>query len=70
MKRIINLNVHSEYSFLESTIKLTSYLDFAKQRQLTVLALTDKNNMFGALEFYELCEKNQIKPLLGVDIDV
>lgn len=70
MKKIINLNVYSEYSFLEATIKLPLYLEFAKSNQLVALALTDKNNMFGALEFYELCQKNNIKPLIGVDIDV
>ena len=32
---------------------------------MDALALTDKNNMFGALEFSEACLKNGIKPILG-----
>ena len=36
---------------------------------MPALALTDRNNLYGAIEFYKKCEKVNIKPILGVDAD-
>jgi DNA polymerase-3 subunit alpha len=36
---------------------------------MPALALTDRNNLYGAIEFYKACEKEKIKPILGVDAD-
>ena len=45
------LNVHSYYSFLDSTLSIKAIIDFAKTQQLPAIALTDKNNLHGAVEF-------------------
>ncbi|MEI7463312.1 MAG: DNA polymerase III subunit alpha, partial [Candidatus Taylorbacteria bacterium] len=37
---------------------------------LTSLALTDNGNLYGAIEFYKTCKKNDIKPIIGVDFYV
>lgn len=37
---------------------------------MPALALTDRNNLYGAVEFYKACEKNNIKPIIGCDLDV
>jgi DNA polymerase-3 subunit alpha len=37
---------------------------------MPALALTDRNNLYGAIEFYKMCEKKEIKPVIGVDLDV
>jgi len=34
------------------------------------LALTDSGNLYGAIEFYKECKKNNIKPIIGVDFYV
>ena len=67
MKYIVNLNVWSNYSFLASTISFDSYIKFAKTHNLKALALTDKNVMYGAYEFYQKCRENAIKPIIGLD---
>lgn len=67
MKYLVNLNVHSNYSFLSSSIKLKDYLAFAKENNLTALALTDQNVMYGVYEFYQLCQEHKIKPIIGLD---
>ncbi len=36
---------------------------------MPALALTDRNNLYGALDFYKACKREGIKPLIGVDID-
>ncbi len=67
MKYIVNLNVRSNYSFLSSTIKISDYIKFAKKNNLKVLSLVDKNVMYGAYEFCNLCIENDIKPLIGLN---
>ncbi|MBR4496212.1 MAG: DNA polymerase III subunit alpha [Acholeplasmatales bacterium] len=64
----------SEYSMLESAIKLSSYIKKAKDNNASFLALTDVN-LSGAYKFYKACQKENIKPILGleysfIDIDL
>lgn len=42
----------------------------AKAYGMEALALTDDGNMYGTIEFYKECEKNGIKPIIGVDFFV
>ena len=60
----------SEYSLLESSIKIDDLISFAVTNNLKELVLTDHNNMFGAAEFIHKCKKNDINPIVGVDLDV
>ncbi len=36
---------------------------------MPAVALTDRNNLYGAIEFYKACQKAKIKPIIGVDAD-
>lgn len=42
----------------------------AKESGFSSLALTDEGNLFGAVEFYNACSKNQIKPIIGCELKV
>ena len=37
---------------------------------VNAIALTDRNNLYGAIEFYKACLKKNIKPIIGVDLDI
>jgi len=37
---------------------------------MPALALTDRNNLYGAIDFYKTCTKKNIKPIVGVDLDI
>ena len=50
-----HLQVKSAYSFQQSTILLKDLVVDAKKKNIQALTLVD-NNMFGALEFSELCQ--------------
>ena len=49
----VHLHVHSSYSLLEGALKIGQLADLAKADRQPALALTDTDNMFGALEFSE-----------------
>ncbi|MCV3743859.1 DNA polymerase III subunit alpha [Ureaplasma sp. ES3154-GEN] len=62
-----NLNAHSHYSLLSSTLSIEDLVLFAKKNQMLYVCLTDVNNMYGAVEFYDLAIKHQLKPVLGLE---
>lgn len=67
MKDFVHLHVHSHYSLLDGLSKIPDLVKAAKQRGFSALALTDHGNMYGAIEFYQACEKEGIKPIIGVE---
>ncbi len=66
---ITPLNIKTEYTLLSSMIKVRDLVDYAKKNNLKSLNITD-NNMFGAMEFYNACIKNNIKPIIGLEVSL
>lgn len=64
---ITPLNIKTEYTLLSSMIKVKDLIEFAKKSNLKTLNITD-NNMFGTMEFYNACIKNNIKPIIGLEV--
>ncbi|TAN33578.1 DNA polymerase III subunit alpha [Patescibacteria group bacterium] len=63
----VHLHVHSHYSLLDGLPKIDELVKTAKARGFSALALTDHGNMYGAIEFYEACRKEGIKPIIGME---
>ena len=61
----VHLHVHSSYSLLEGALKIGRLADLAKADRQPALALTDTDNMFGALEFSEKLASSGIQPIVG-----
>ena len=68
MTSFIHLHTHSNFSFLDGTIPLKALVEEAKRLQMTALALTDHNGLYGAIEFYQLCREHKIKPIIGAQV--
>lgn len=66
---IINLNVHSYYSLLSSTLSIDKIINFAISNNQEYVCLIDKNVMYGAIEFYKKSIANNLKPVIGVQFD-
>ncbi|MCI0619886.1 DNA polymerase III subunit alpha [Candidatus Wolfebacteria bacterium] len=63
----VHLHTHSHYSLLNALPKIPDLVATAKEHGMSSLALTDNGNLYGAIEFYKTCQKNDIKPIIGVD---
>lgn len=63
----IHLHVHSHYSLLSALPKIDELVKTAKKNGMNAIALTDNGNLYGAIEFYKLCKKENIKPIIGLD---
>lgn len=64
----IPLNVHSQYSILDSTASVGELAKKAKSFGMSALALTDEGNLYGAVDFYKECKAAGIKAILGCEI--
>jgi DNA polymerase-3 subunit alpha len=62
-----HLHVHSQYSILDGAASVRGLVAKAKGDGMTALALTDHGNMFGSKEFYDVCKKEGIKPIIGCE---
>lgn len=69
MANFSHLSAHSHYSLLNALPQIDALIDTAANFGMPALALTDRNNLYGAIEFYKACTKRGIKPILGVDAD-
>src|ERR1700742_2908758 len=70
MSDFVHLHVHSQYSMLDSALRLKALVKSAKQLAMPAVALTDHGNMFGAVQFHGECKKQEIKPILGCELHV
>ena len=70
MKTFIHLRQYSNYSLLESSFKINEIINLCKKHQMPAIALTDKQNLFGAFEFSLEAQKNGIQPILGINLEL
>ncbi|MEQ1813378.1 MAG: PHP domain-containing protein, partial [Candidatus Nitrotoga sp.] len=49
----VHLRLHSEYSIVDGITRIPEALAAARQDNMPALALTDLNNFFGLLKFYQ-----------------
>jgi DNA polymerase-3 subunit alpha len=66
----VHLHVHSAYSLLKGSIKIAKLGELAKADRQPALALTDTDNMFGALEFSDKMAGYGIQPIVGLELAV
>ncbi|HOD17180.1 MAG TPA: DNA polymerase III subunit alpha [Candidatus Cloacimonadota bacterium] len=63
----VHLHNHTQYSLLDGACRIDRMVKRAKQYEMPALAITDHGNMFGAIEFYNACREEKIKPILGLE---
>src|SRR6202043_1853111 len=66
----VHLHVHSAYSLLKGSIKIARLGELAKADHQPALALTNTDNMFGALEFSDKMAGYGIQPIIGCELAV
>ena len=64
----VHLHLHSEYSLLDGACRIKNIPARAKMLGQKSVAVTDHGVMYGAVEFFRECKKNDIKPIIGCEI--
>jgi DNA polymerase-3 subunit alpha len=66
----VHLHVHSMYSLSDALGDPAEVVERAKELGYDAVALTDHGGLYGVIEFYEAAQKAEIKPIIGVEVNV
>ncbi len=69
-QQFIHLHLHSAYSLAEGAIKVKDLVQMCVKKKIPAVAITDTNNLFGAMEFALEASKSGVQPILGTQITI
>lgn len=69
-KKFTHLHLHTEYSLLDGSGKVSKIINKAKELGMDSIAITDHGVMYGCVAFYKEAVEQGIKPILGCEIYV
>jgi len=64
----VHLRLHTEFSIVDGTNRVDEVVKAAADDGQPALAITDLNNLFGAIKFYKAAMAKGVKPLIGADV--
>jgi DNA polymerase III subunit alpha len=64
----VHLRTHTEYSVVDGTLRVDDAVAAAARDAQPACAITDLNNLFGAVKFYRAARKKGVKPIIGCDL--
>ena len=64
----VHLRMHSEFSLIDSMIRVKPLMKTLQAEQMPAIALTDQSNMCGMIKFYKAAQSAGIKPICGCDV--
>ncbi len=64
----VHLRLHTEFSIVDSTVRIDEVVQSAAQDGQPALAITDLNNLFGGIKFYKESRGKGVKPVLGCEV--
>ena len=66
----VHLHVHSEFTMLDGAIRIKELVGRCEELGMPAVALTDRANMYGAVQLYHACRGTSVKPILGAEIGI
>jgi len=64
----VHLRLHTEYSLVDSVVRVDELVDAVAAAEMPAVALTDQNNLFAMVKLYRAALERGIKPIVGVDL--
>ena len=64
----VHLRLHSEFSVVDGTNRIEDIVKVSAADHQPALAVTDLNNLYGAIKFYKEARSKGIKPVVGAEI--
>ena len=66
----VHLHLHSEFSLVDSTLRIKQMVKRAHNMGMPAIAVTDQFNMFALVKFYQAAVDAGIKPIVGADVQI
>ena len=70
MSNFSHLHVHTEYSLLDGACRIKEMCSLARRMGMDSVAITDHDNMYGVVSFYEACQEVGLRPIIGCEVYV
>ena len=67
-RMFVHLRLHTEFSVVDGTNRIDQVVAASAADAQPALAITDLNNLFGAIKFYKAARGAGVKPLIGAEI--
>jgi DNA polymerase III subunit alpha len=64
----VHLRLHTEFSVVDGTNRVDEVVKAAAADGQPALAITDLNNLFGAVKFYKEARSQGVKPVIGAEV--
>ena len=68
MSKFVHLNLHTEYSMVDSVVRIPKLMEQVCQQGMPAVAITDFSNLFALVKFYRAALKAGVKPIIGADL--
>jgi DNA polymerase-3 subunit alpha len=62
-----HLHCHTHYSLLDGVNRIPDLVKQVKNLGMNSIAMTDHGNLYGAMEFYNTCKANDVRPIIGYE---
>lgn len=69
MNDILHIDLKSEYNF-DSLIKVEQLIEYCKAKNIPYVAVSDQTTLHHMVDFIELAQKNNIKPIIACEFEV
>jgi DNA polymerase-3 subunit alpha len=70
MPSFVHLRVHTEYSLVDSVVRVPQLMEAVAAAGMPAVALTDECNLFAMVKFYRAALAAGVKPIVGVDLQL
>src|SRR5690348_16128358 len=64
----VHLRLHTEYSLIDSVVRVPDLVDAVSAAGMAAVAVTDQSNLFAMVKFYRAALAKGVKPVVGVDL--
>jgi DNA polymerase-3 subunit alpha len=64
----VHLRLHTEYSLLDSVVRVPELMDAVAAARMPAVALTDQGNLFAMIKFYRAALARGVQPIIGADL--
>jgi DNA polymerase-3 subunit alpha len=68
--RFVHLLVHTEYSLVDSLVRIGGLIKAVRAADMPACAITDHSNLFALVKFYRAAQSAGVKPIIGVDLKI
>src|SRR5215468_9989259 len=68
MAEFVHLRLHTEYSLIDSVVRVPELVDAVAAAGMHAVGVSDQNNLFAMVKFYRAALARGVKPIIGVDL--